>query len=258
MRLKERVAIVTGGGVGIGKVYSFGLADEGAKVVVADINFEAAKAVAKEIEQQGKEALPLKTDVADQKSTLEMAEKTVERFGRIDILVNNAALLVALGPRKPWDEIDVEEWDRVMAVNLRGVFLCSQAVVPHMKAQGKGKIVNIASTAVYLGFVGRIHYTASKAGVLGFTRALARELAGQNINVNAIAPGFVLSEGVIGDSGVITPERLTEMKATRSVRCIQKDIYPKDLVGTVVFLASDDSDLICGETIVVDGGIAFT
>ncbi len=254
MRLKGRVAIVTGGGVGIGKAYSFGLADEGAKVVVADINFEAAEAVAREIEQQGNEALPLKTDVAEQKSTLEMAEKTIERFGRIDILVNNAALFTALGPLKSWDKIDVAEWDRVMAVNLRGLFLCSQAVVPHMKAQGKGKIINIASSLAYRGMVGRIHYVTSKAGVLGFTRALARELAGQNINVNSVAPGFTLSEGVIAMGSSTTPERLAQSKA---IRCVQRDMHPKDLVGTVIFLASDDSEFICGETMVVDGGVAF-
>lgn len=254
MRLENRVAIVTGGGVGIGKEYSKGLAAEGAKVVIADINFEAAQATAKEIEQQGKEALPLRIDVSEQKSTLEMAEKAMERFGRIDILVNNAALLVALGPAKSWEEISIEEWDRVMAVNLRGMFLCCRAVVPHMRAQGKGKIVNVSSTSAYRGFLGRLHYAASKAGVLGFTRALARELAGQDINVNAIAPGFTLSEGVMGKKGKSISE---EIEHEKSIRCIQKAMYPKDLVGTVIFLASDDSDFICGETIIVDGGIAF-
>ena len=157
MRLKERVAIVTGGGVGIGKAYSFGLANDGAQVVITDIGFEAAKTVAREIEQQGREALPVETDVSDQNSTLEMAERTVKRFGRIDILVNNAALFTALGPLKPWDEIDVAEWDRVMAVNLRGLFLCSRAVVPHMKAQGKGKIINISSGLAYRGVAGLVN-----------------------------------------------------------------------------------------------------
>ncbi len=253
MRLKDRVAIVTGGGIGIGKAFCSGLADEGAKVVAADINFEAAQKVAQEIEQQGKEALALRTDVTDGKSTLEMAQKTVERFGRIDILINNAALFTALGPAKPWDAIDVEEWDRVMAVNLKGLFLCAKAVVPHMKTQGKGKIISISSGLAYRGVAGRLHYVTSKAGVLGFTRGLARELAGQNINVNTIAIGQTLSEGLI-NRGDVTPESIARLKAQR---CIQKEMYPRDIVGTAVFLSSDDSEFISGETIMIDGGVAF-
>ncbi|MFC1972400.1 SDR family NAD(P)-dependent oxidoreductase [Chloroflexota bacterium] len=252
MKLKDRVAIVTGGGYGIGKEYSFALANEGAKVVVADIKFEEAQRVAKEIVEKGKEALAINTNVSDENSTLEMAKKTYDRFGRIDILVNNAALFVALG-KKPWEEIDTEEWDICMAVNLKGLFLCSKAVVPYMKLQGKGRIINISSGLAYRGFTGMLHYVTSKAGVLGFTRGLARELAGQNINVNSIAIGSTLSEGVIA-TGRISPE-IQDM--SRRQRCVQKDMYPKDISGTVIFLASDDSEFICGETIVVDGGIAF-
>jgi len=252
MKLKDRVAIVTGGGYGIGKAYSLALADEGARVVAADINFSAAQEVAREIEKQGKEALALNTDVSDEKSTLEMAQKTFDRFGRIDILVNNAALFVALG-RKPWEEIDAEEWDRTMAVNLKGLFLCSKAVVPYMKAQGKGRIINISSGLAYRGYVGALHYVTSKAGVLGFTRGLARELAGQNINVNSIAIGGTMSEGVIA-TGHIPPEM---QEIVIKQRCVQKAMYPKDIVGTMLFLASDDSEFICGESIVVDGGTVF-
>ncbi len=253
MRLKDRVAIVTGGSVGIGKAFCLGLAAEGAKVVAADINFEGAQKVAKEIEQRGKEALALRTDVADEKSTLEMARQTAERFGRIDILVNNAALFTALGPAKPWDTIDVEEWDRVMAINLRGLFLCSKAVVPHMKAQGKGKIISISTGLAYRAVAGKLHYVTSKAGVLGFTRGLARELAGQNVNVNTIAIGQTLSEGLM-NRGDVTPDAIAGIK---SQRCVQKEMYPRDVVGTAVFLASDDSEFISGETIMIDGGIVF-
>jgi 3-oxoacyl-[acyl-carrier protein] reductase len=253
MRLKDKVAIITGGGIGIGKAYSIGFSAEGAKVVIADINYAAAKSVAKEIEQKGKESLALGTDVTNEQSTIEMAKATVDRFGRIDILVNNAALFTALGPAKQWDTIEVDEWDRVMAVNLRGLFLCSKAVVPYMQTQGGGKIINISSGTAYRGEIGRIHYVTSKAGILGFTRALARSLAGQNINVNCIAPGSTLSEGVIA-RGDQTPEALDRIKA---MRCVRKEMHPDDLVGTAVFLASDESEFICGQTIIVDGGTAF-
>ena len=252
MKLQDRVAIVTGGGYGIGREYTIALADEGARVVAADINLEAAQKVVKELEDRGKEALALKTDVSDEKSTQEMAKATLDRFGRIDILVNNAALFTALGI-KPWEEIEVAEWDRCMAVNLKGLFLCSKAVVPHMKAQGKGRIINISSGLAYRGYVGCLHYVTSKAGVLGFTRGLARELAGQNITINSIAVGGTLSESVVA-TGYIPPQA---QEIVRNIRCVQKDMYPRDITGTVVFLASDDSEFICGETIVVDGGTAF-
>ncbi len=253
MKLKDRIAIVTGGGVGIGRAFCLALANEGAIVVAADINFKGAQAVARELEQQGKEALALRTDVADEKSTQEMARITVERFGRIDILINNAALFTALGAGRPFDTIEVEEWDRVMAINLKGLFLCARAVVPHMKAQGKGKIISISSGMALRGGVGKLHYVTSKAGVLGFTRGLARELAGQNISVNSLALGQTMSESLKNRPDV-TPEVIESMKA---IRCIQKSMYPEDVVGAAIFLASDDSDFICGETIVIDGGVAF-
>jgi len=252
MKLEGRVAIVTGGGYGIGKEYCLALAYEGARVVAADINFEGAQEVAKEIEKKGREALALKTDVSDENSTKGMARRAFERFGRIDILVNNAALFIALG-LKPWEQITVEEWDSTMAVNLKGLFLCSKAVVPYMKAQGGGKVINISSALAYKGYVGFLHYVTSKAGVLGFTRGLARELASQNINVNSIAVGGTLSEGVLKKNTISAEVR----QMLRQQRCIQEDMYPKDLVGTLVFLASDDSRFISGETILVDGGIVF-
>lgn len=248
MRLKGKVSIVTGGGQGIGKAYAMHLATHGANVVVADIDIEAAKSVAAELGKGGAEAVSCHTDVADEKSTLQMAETALEKFGRIDVLVNNAALFTALLPHKPFAAITVEEWDRVMAVNLRGPFLCVRAVFPHMKAQGKGSIINVSSSTVWEGSPGFLHYVTSKAGVIGFTRALARELGDYGIRVNAVTPGLTETERV---SGPYYEERMNRMA---SMRCIKRRERPEDLVGTVLFLASDESEFITGQAINVDGG----
>jgi 3-oxoacyl-[acyl-carrier protein] reductase len=171
--LTDLVVIVTGGGKGIGKVYSESLASAGAKVVVADIDGTAARNVAGSINQQGGRALGMETDIASEPATQAMAQAAVKEFGGIDGLVNNASLMSVL-PRRSWLEIPVEEWDRVMAVNLRGMFLCCRAVFEAMKARGRGKIVNISSSRVWEGIPNRLHYTTSKAGVIGLTRALSR------------------------------------------------------------------------------------
>lgn len=251
MRLQGKVAIVTGSAQGIGKAYAQGLAREGANVVVADILGDRAEATAAEICKTGAEAMAITVDVSDEASTVQMARKTVEAFGRIDILVNNAAMFVALLPRKPFTEITVEEWDRVMAVNVRGVFLCCRAVFPYMKAQGKGKIINISSSTFWHGSADFLQYVTSKAAVIGLTRQLAREVGDYGINVNCITPGLTVSEGVERTY----PREYLEMVAQR--RCFKRLERPDDLVGTVVFLASDDSDFITGQTINVDGGDAF-
>jgi 3-oxoacyl-[acyl-carrier protein] reductase len=248
--LEGRVAIITGGGKGIGKVYAQEFARAGAKVVAADIDGEAAEAVAACIVRGNGDALGLRTDVADEASANAMAKAAIERFGGIDILINNASLMSVL-PRRSWMEIPVEEWDRVMAVNLRGLLLCSRAVVPAMKARGRGKIVNISSSRVWDGTPNRLHYTTSKAGVIGFTRALARELGEFNINVNAVTPGMTLSETQVATTS-------NNYAATRSSgRVFARDQYPEDLVGTVMFLSSPASDFITGQTINVDGGKAM-
>jgi len=245
MRLADKVVIVTGGSIGIGHAYSLGLAAEGARVVVADI--ADPQPTVKEIEARGGQALGVSGDVSREEDTLDLATKTLQRFGRIDVLVNNAALYGTL-ERRPFMEIPVEEWDRVMAVNLRGLFLCARAVFPAMKAQGKGKIINIASSTFFKGVPNYIHYTTSKGGVVGFTRSLARELGDVGIRVNAIAPGFTLS----GENEKNMPE---EGKQTNiRMRMLKRAQVPDDLVGTLVFLASDDSDFITGQTIAVDGG----
>ncbi len=245
MRLKDRVIIVTGGATGIGRAYCRRAAAEGARVVVADI--ADPKPAVTEVEALGAQALGVLCDVSREDDTQRLATETLARFGGIDVLVNNAALYGTL-TRRPLMEIPVEEWDRVMAVNLRGLFLCARAVFPAMKARGKGKIINIASSTFFKGVPHYIHYTTSKGGVVGFTRSLARELGEFGIRVNAIAPGFTLS----GENEKNISE---ERKQTNvDLRMLKRAEAPDDLVGTFVFLASDDSDFITGQTLLVDGG----
>ncbi len=249
MRLKDKVAIVTGGGVGIGKAYAHGLAKEGAKVVVADIQETEARKVAADIEQNGGTALAVPVDVTSEEKVHAMAAATLKAYGRIDVLVNNAGLYSAL-KKKSFMEIDSDEWDRVMAVNVKGLFHCVKAVYPTMKQQQKGKIINISSGTALSGSPFFLHYVSSKAGVIGFTRALAREVGNDNICVNSIMPGLTISGA--NQEGVMTAEQLADRRKRRS---IQRDQYPQDLVGTVIFLASDDSDFMTGQSISVDGGM---
>ncbi|MEI9477336.1 MAG: 3-oxoacyl-ACP reductase family protein [Deltaproteobacteria bacterium] len=250
MRLKDKVVIVTGGARGLGKTYALALSSEGARVVVTDVldPREAQKA----IEEKGGEALALRMDVSDEKGTMEMAQKTVERFGRIDVLINNAALFANI-VKRPFYEIPGEEWDNVIRVNLKGTFLCCKAVYPQMKKQGKGKIINISSGTWFKGSPYFVHYVTSKAGVVGMTRAMAREVGADGISVNAVAPGLTESEALVQkpqDSGEI-------ISATVNSRCFKRVEQPEDLIGTILFLASDESDFITGQTLVVDGGSTF-
>ena len=248
-RLDERVAIVTGGGHGIGRAYAWRLAKEGARLVIAELDEAAAHAVAAELNAAGHEAIGLRTDVSSKDSTLAMAQAAVARFGRIDVLVNNAAIFATVPmSRLPFDQIEVDEWDRMMSVNLRGTWLASCAVIPQMRAQGYGKIINISSGTALKGSPSRIHYVTSKAGILGFTKTLANEVGKDNICVNCVAPGSTLSEEN-PDDGVVKMRQAAT--ATRALKRVQT---PEDLTGAVVFFASADSDFITGQTLVVDGG----
>jgi NAD(P)-dependent dehydrogenase (short-subunit alcohol dehydrogenase family) len=249
MRLKGRVAIVTGAARGIGQAYCLALAREGANIVAADI-LSCVETVAT-VQQAGGEALGVTTDVADAQSTQAMAAQTLQRFGRIDILVNNAAVYGGL-KLTPFEGIPEAEWDRVMAVNVKGLWLCCKAVIPPMKQQGKGKIVNISSDTIWMGVPLFLHYVTSKGAVFAFTRALARELAGTGIAVNTITPGYTMTEAA---QGLADPETVARLRAwVVDQQIIKRNEEPADLAGTVVFLASDDSDFITGQTINVNGG----
>jgi 3-oxoacyl-[acyl-carrier protein] reductase len=248
--LTGRTVIITGGGKGIGKVYAQEFAKAGARVAAADVDGAAAKSVAEALAAEGLEAIGLATDIASEDSTNAMAQAALDRFGTIDVLVNNASLMSVL-PRRSWLEIPVEEWDRVMAVNLRGMFLSCRAVFPAMKAQRRGKIVNISSSRVWEGTPNRLHYTTSKAGVIGFTRALAREVAEFGITVNAVTPGMTQSETQVASSSA---NYLATRLAGRAIERVQ---VPADLVGAVMFLSSVASDFMTGQTINVDGGKAM-
>jgi len=250
MRLKGKVAIVTGGSRGLGRAYALRLAKEGAKVVVADIL--DGKETVDAIVQQGGEAIYVNTDVTSERSVQEMARNSVEKFGRIDILVNNAAFFATI-MKRPFYEIDAEEWDAVMAVNLKGPFLCAKAVFPQMKKQGKGKIINVSSGTFYKGLPNFLHYVVSKGGNVALTRSLAREVGDVGICVNAIAPGYTETE-YLKEHPQDPPEFA---KAIIAARCIKRPETPEDLTGAIVFLSSDDSDFMTGQTIIVDGGSAL-
>ena len=253
-RLAGRVAIVTGGAKGIGRHYSLALAQAGARVVVADIADGTAVVEAIARAHGPDSVMGAVLDVSDEASVQSLVARTVERFGQIDVLVNNAALFAPLRETN-CTEIDVAVWDRVMAVNLRGPFLMVKHVVPHMIARGYGKIINVGSGTAYRGIPWMLHYVTSKGGIMAFTRALSRELGEHGIRVNTLSPGFILSDTVVGEN----PEHVaTARPSVLQIRALKRDAYPEDLLGALVFLASSDSDFITGQTIAVDGGSVNT
>jgi NAD(P)-dependent dehydrogenase (short-subunit alcohol dehydrogenase family) len=246
----NRIALVTGAGSGIGKALAMRLAQDGASVVVADLQ-RFAETAAEIAKATGARTLGLQTDVSNEKDVERMAAETVKAFGRIDILVNNAAVFSTI-KLKPFEEIGVAEWRKVMDVNILGVALCCRACVPHMRKAGGGRIINLASGAPIKGVPLFLHYISSKGAVIAMTRGLARELGKDGITVNSLAPGFTLSENVAKD-----PVHVEQGEKTRMTRAIQRDETPDDLVGAVSFLASADAAFITGQTLVVDGGSAM-
>lgn len=250
--LQDKVVIVTGGAHGIGRAYCLAFARAASKIVIADIDAVAAAQVAVEAGAAGGTALAIAVDVSDEHAAKNMAAETVERFGRIDVLINNAAVFsVVPMNRGPIETIDPAEWDRLMAVNLRGLFLCCRAVLPTMRTQKSGKIITIASGTVFAGAAGRIHYVTSKAATIGFTRTLAREVGADNITVNCLAPGNTLSEENPSEQMIRFRESSVRQRALKRIQ------LPADAAGAMLFLASPLSDFITGQTLNVDGGISF-
>jgi 3-oxoacyl-[acyl-carrier protein] reductase len=248
--LKDRVAIITGAGRGLGQAFAMRFAGEGAKLLLPDISLERAESVARQIRAQGGQAAAILTDIADETATKMMAEKAAELYGRADILINNAAIYYGLA-MKSWDAWTVEEWDRVGKVNVIGTWLCCKAIAPLMVKQKKGKIINISSDIYKLPAGQRsLPYACSKASVRALTEMLARALGQYGINVNAIAPGYTDTEA----SQTITERPEEDFKMAVAGQAIHRREQPEDLVGTAVFLASSDSDFITGQIIPVDGG----
>jgi NAD(P)-dependent dehydrogenase (short-subunit alcohol dehydrogenase family) len=237
VRLEGKVAVVTGGAQGIGKAIADGLAADGAEVVIADLSPPDGG---------------IQANVADEADVRRMVDETVERHGRLDILINNAGLYASLAMR-PFTEIPLDEWRQVMDVNVASMFLTCRAVVPVMRGQGGGKIVNISSGTPFRGVPFLLHYVTSKGAIVALTRALAKELGKDAIHVNCVAPGFTMSEGVKANPEVV--EKLRD--ASVAARTIQRDQVPEDVVGAVVFLCTPAADFITGQTMVIDGGQFF-
>lgn len=243
-RLEGKVAIVTGAATGMGRTFCAGLAREGAQVVAADIQDMTATLDA--VRAAGGKCEGVRTDVSQQDAVERMVQQTIDTFGRVDVLVNNAAIY----PLQPFEQITLDDWHKVLGVNLDGVFLCTRAVVPHMKAQRYGRIVSISSGIFFTGTPYFAHYAASKGAIIGLTRSLAPEVGEFGITINAIAPGLVQTEGVLAN-----PHVVAAWDAVIATQCVKRRETPEDVLGSVLFFASDESAFVTGQTLCVDGGV---
>ncbi len=249
-RLDGRAIIVTGAAQGIGAAYAKALAAEGARLSLCDL--ETPEATLAAIKQQDGEAIGSACDVTDAAAVARLVQTTDKAYGGVQGLVNNAALFGGLALKK-FDQITSEEWDKVMTVNVRGSFECVKAVLPVMRRQRYGKIVNIASGTVFKGTPMMLHYVTSKGAIVAFTRAIARECGEEGIRCNCLAPGLTMSEAVRSNPAWIKPV----VEANVASRCLKREMEPEDLLGTLVFLCSADSDFMTGQTVLVDGGSAM-
>ncbi len=240
MKHQDRVAIVTGSAQGIGTAIAQKLSEEGASIVIADINGEGATEVAGSLPN----AIAVTVDTSSEDQVGALVDETIEKFGKVDVLVNNAAIV----PFTEWDDIDFAEWRRIMSVNLDGVFLTSRAVYPHMREADFGRIVNIASNVFVAGTPNLAHYVASKGGVVGFTRALATELGRYGITVNAVAPGLTETEGTLASP------HAQAFDFVQSLQAIPRRAMAVDIAPAVSFLASEEAAWVTGSLLVVDGG----
>lgn len=247
MNLEGKVALVTGGASGLGRSIVECFSDHGAKVVIADVDDEKAQSLVVDLSNKGRDVLFVKTDITRKSDVINLINQAIVTYCRIDIVVNNAGIY----PTKKFLDIKEEEWDRIFSLNVKSVYLVSQAALPHMIRNHYGKIVNIASTSVDEGPSEMTHYVSSKAAVIGLTRSLAREFAGHHINVNAVSPGMIVNPSFVSQR----PAELIDMLVKK--QAFQRTAGPEDIVGTILFLASPESDWVTGQTINVDGGIAM-
>lgn len=246
----DRVVVITGAGQGIGRAYARHFANNGATPVIADIDGENGARVAAEIEAAGGRALAVQTDVTEPDSVAAMVDATLTAYGRLDVLINNAAIFVTL-PRRPFEDIPLEEWRQVMDVNITGCFICASAVIPAMRQAGWGRIINISSSTVPQGIPGFLHYVTSKSALIGMSRAIAREVGADGITVNSVLPGMIETE--VENAGRNPEGR----KHVINMQSIKRQQAPDDMVGTLLFLASPASNFMTGQSVCVDGGAAF-